>query len=144
MKISFKTILALCKNGDVKLEDDGTPLVYWGNSWMPICGHFFWDNQNGAKLFCQKMGYTSGKFSGRGSGQKYSLDSFKIGRCNARDEWESCSGGCNHYESGGKCNNSWGSYCTKGQEVKITIQCSGGVKPKVKIKTTSCQGKIFP
>ena len=110
---------------------------------MPICGHFFWDNQNGAKLFCEKMGYTSGKLSGRGSGQKYSQDSFKIGKCNDGDKWESCSGGCNQYESGGKCNDSWGSYCTKGQEVKMTIKCSGGVKPKVKIKTTSCQGKIF-
>ena len=128
----------------MKLEDDGTPLVYWGNTWMPICGHFFWDNQNGAKLFCEKMGYTSGKFSGRGSGQKYSLDSFKIGNCNDGDKWESCSGGCNEYEAGGKCNDSWGSYCTKGQEVKITIKCSGGVEPKVKIKTTSCQGTIFP
>ena len=123
----------------MKLESDGTPLVFWDNSWMPICGHYFWDNQNGAKLFCEKMGYTSGKFNGRGSGDKYSQDSFKIGKCNDGDKWESCSGGCNEYESGGKCDESWGGYCTKDEEVKITIACSG----EESIKTTSCRGRVL-
>ena len=110
---------------------------------MPICGHYFWDNHYGAMLFCEKMGYKSGKVSGKGAGQKYFQDSFKIGKCNDGDKWENCSGGCNEYESGGKCDESWSGYCTKGQEVKITIECSGGVKPKVKPKTTSCPGTLL-
>ena len=94
---------------------------------MPICGHYFWDNQEGAKLFCQKMGYHSGTFSGRGSGQKYSMDSFRIGKCNDGDNWESCSGGCNDYQGGGACSNNNHAKCDQTQGVKITIECSGGV-----------------
>ena len=105
---------------------------------MPICGHYFWDNQNGAKLFCRKMGYSSGSFSGRGSGKKYGIDSFRIGKCNVGDKWESCSGGWNDYEGGGACSNSppGRGKCDKDQRVKITIKCSGGDS----IKTTSCRG----
>ena len=67
----------LWSNGDVKLEEDGTPLVFWDSQWIPICGHYFWDNQHGAELFCRKMGFESGLFSGRGSGQKYEGDSLE-------------------------------------------------------------------
>ena len=135
---SWLSLEGLCSNGDVKLEDDGTPFIFWDNQWSPICGHYFWDNQVGAKLFCQKMGYHSGTFSGRGSGQKYSMDSFKIGKCNSGDKWENCNGGCNDYQRGGRCSNRWyGAECDQNQEVKITIQCEGGGS----IKTSSCRGK---
>ena len=130
----------MCSNGDVKLEDNGTPFVFWDNHWMPICGHYFWDNQDGAKHFCRKMGYSSGSFSGRGSGEKYDMDSFRIGKCKSADKWESCSGGCNDYQGGGVCSNNGGAKCDKDQKVKITIECSGGDS----IRTTSCRGnQIF-
>lgn len=80
------------------------------------------------------MGYLTGTFLGRGSEQKYSMDSFRIGRCNVGDEWESCSGGCNDYQVGGAC--SEGPKCDKNQGVKITINCKGGNS----IKTISCAG----
>ena len=48
---------------------------------MPICGHYFWDNQYGVNLFCKKLGYDSGSFSGRDAGQKYYRESFRIGKC---------------------------------------------------------------
>ena len=125
-------------NGDVKLVDDGTPLIYWGNQWMPICGHYFWNNQDGAKLFCQKMGYHSGKMERR-SGEKYSMDSFRVGQCNDGDNWESCSGGCNDYQGGDACSNNKNGKCDQNQEVKITIECSGGESTA----TTSCRGTQF-
>ena len=103
---------------------------------MPICGSYFWDNQEGAILFCRKMGYYTGFFSGRGSGQKYDMDSFRIGKCKSGDEWESCSGGCNDYQVGGSCSNNGGVKCDKEQAVKITIECSGGNSSK----TSSCTG----
>ena len=31
--------------------------------WRPICGHWFWDNNYGAKAFCKRLGYESGEFS---------------------------------------------------------------------------------
>ena len=103
---------------------------------MPICGHYFWDNQDGAKLFCQKMGYQAGKFSVRGSGQKYSMNSFKVGKCNRGDNWKSCTGGCNDYQGGGACSNNKPAKCDQNQGVKITIQCSGGESTA----RTSCRG----
>ena len=129
----------LWSNGDVKLEEDGTPLVFWDSRWIPICGHYFWDNQNGAELFCRKMGFESGLFSGRGSGQKYEGDSFRIGKCEHGDTWESCSGGCNDYQRGGSCNNNRNAKCDKNQAVKLTIRCSGGID----IKTSTRSGKKF-
>ena len=45
--------ITACSDGDVKLEADGTPLIFWDKVWSPICGHYFWDNQYGAKKFCQ-------------------------------------------------------------------------------------------
>ena len=128
--------LGLCSYGDVKLEEDGTPFVFWGNEWIPICGHYFWDNIYGANLFCRKMGYESGLLSRRGSGEKYGVNSFRMGKCKSGDKWESCSGGCNDYQSGGTCNNNGRAHCDKDQAVKVSIECIGGDS----IKTTSCRG----
>ena len=120
-----------CKNGDVTIEDDGAPLLFWNDKWSPICGHFFWDNQYGAELFCQKLGYTSGTQSGRGSNQKYSKDAIKMGMCNNGDVLEKCTGGGNDYKVGDP-----GAGCTAGNAVKITISCNGVSK-----KTASCKSK---
>ena len=125
-------------NGNVKLEEDGTPLVFWDSQWIPICGHYFWDNQNGAELFCRQMGFESGLLSRRGSGKKYEGDSFRIGKCEDGDTWESCSGGCNDYQRGGSCNNNAKAKCDKGQAVKFTIKCSGGDD----LKTSTRSGMI--
>ena len=119
------------------LQDNNVPFIYWDNQWSPICGHYFWNNQQGAKLFCQKMGYPSGTVSGKGSEHKYSMDSFRIGQCNDGDTWENCTGGCNDYQVGGACSN--GVRCDKDQGVKITINCEGGGS----IKTSSCIGKML-
>lgn len=104
---------------------------------MPICSHYFWDSQEGAKLFCKKLGYNSGKFSGRGSGLIYGVDSFRIGKCYRSDSWLSCTGGCNDYQAGGACRNNRDAKCDRNQAVKISIECSGGNS----IKRSSCRGK---
>jgi len=117
-----------CGNGDVKLEDDGTPLVLWNDVWSPICGHYFWDDQVGANKFCEKLGYEQGEQSGNDAGNHYTTDGFKIGKCVAADDWSSgCTGGCNDYELGGTCSNSWSispSSCAKEDAMAITISCS--------------------
>ena len=103
--------------------------MFWNNRWTPICGHWFWDNQIGASLFCKKLGYDSGTVSGKGSGQKYSVDSFLIGRCKIGDKIERCTDNANRYEI---------SYlCRRSQAVRINIQCTGGNR----VKTASCDGK---
>ena len=125
-----------CANGDVKLEDDGTPLVFWNNVWSPICGHYFWDNQHGATKFCQRMGYDAGQLSWRDPIHRYMEDAFRIGRCNSYDDWTSCSDGCNDYRADGYgCSNNYNAYCRAGERVGITISCSGD-----STKTSSCPG----
>ena len=117
-----------CSNGDVRLKYDKTPMIFWDGLWSPICGRWFWDNQFGATKFCQRLGYQSGKVLGRGSGETYSSNSFKVGTCNKNDDWTNCRGGGNDYKlvEG----------CVKGQPVKITIACSGGSTAL----TSSCPG----
>ena len=118
------------------MEDDGTPQIFWDEVWSPICGHYFWDNQHGASKFCEKLGYDGGAYSGRGSGETYGYDSFRLGKCNDNDIWPDCTGGCNEYEVGGICADSWSGYCTSGEEVKITITCDGDSI----LTSTSCTG----
>ena len=79
----------------VKVEADGTPKVFWANAWRPICGHWFWDNNNGAKSVCQRIGYSNGELS-RTNGA-YSEDAISLGRCNSNDDILSCSRGCRDY-----------------------------------------------
>ena len=122
-------------NGDVKLGENATPYMYWDNQWIPICGHYFWDNQEGASLFCKKIGYSKGSISRKHG--KYPQDSFRIGKCNAGDDWSSCKGGCNGYTIGGACAN--GASCDKEQHVKIEITCEGWDGKTTK----SCDGNII-
>ena len=87
------------------------------------------------------MGYTSGQLSGRGSGEKYTSDSFRIGRCGTGDKLESCSAGHNEYQRGGAFNiYNTPAKCDKNQKVKITITCTGGGSINTR---SSCPGKVI-
>ena len=47
----FITILAVeCSRGDVMIGNDNVPMVYLNDTWSPICGHYFWNDDN----FCQQ------------------------------------------------------------------------------------------
>ena len=128
--------ISACGNGDVKLEDDGTPLVLWEDVWSPICGHYFWDNQVGASIFCSKLGYEHGEQSH--DGNSYSTDGFRIGKCEEGDDLASCTGGCNDYELGGQCSNSWsGGECMQSEPMAMTISCS---QPSALVFNPSCTG----
>ena len=118
-ELQVSSMRAVCQsgNGDVKFEENSTPYIVWDNVWSPICGHYFWDNQHGSELFCQKLGYTSGTFER--SNQKYSKDAIDVGRCNPGDTLEKCTGGGNGYIVG---SDNW---CSAGKGVKITISCKG-------------------
>ena len=40
---------------------EGFPEILVDNGWHPICGHYFWNNNFGARLFCQELGFNDGK-----------------------------------------------------------------------------------
>jgi len=47
-----------CRSGDVKLPVNGLdPYIYVAGRWTPICLHYFWDNNNGVKDICTRLGY---------------------------------------------------------------------------------------
>ena len=109
-----------CFDGDLKL-DGSTPMIYWNERWSPICGHHFWDNDIGASLFCQQLGFGSGKIK-----QKYLTlpsDGLWVGGCRDGDKWLQCSNPkCNQLKIGGQCNDSPG-YCDKGVKAAFSIEC---------------------
>ena len=116
----------MVKDGDVRLQHHTDPEIYWNGKWNPICGHFFWDNDNGAKLFCQKLGFSNGKITqGSGSQAKLTDDAIRIGKCSDSDnQLFSCTGGCNDFaQVGGHCNDNDGAFCNKGAKTKIEIGC---------------------
>jgi len=123
-------------NGDVKgayisSSSTGTiysPYVFWKGSWVPICGHYFWDNNDGASTFCKKLGHKKGGIITEGRGGKKTevtkRDSFWVGLCSSGEDLLHCSKSCNLRTIGaGKvCN---GNKCGKGQVKNFHITCSG-------------------
>ena len=84
------------------------------------------------------MGYEGGQQTGKEDGNHYSSDGFRIGKCEAEDNWTACSGGCNDYELGGQCSNSFtGGNCQKDDGMAITITCS---QPSTTVFNPSCTG----
>ena len=130
-----KTIFCqgICNNGDVRIKNDGTPWLYWDNHWSPICTVGFSDNNNGATLFCKKLGYQSGKIIKKSAVSKeYPLDAFQIGKCMTGDRLQNCKGGGNEYMMTDGCR--------KNNTVLMRIGCEGGVNKKM---NSSCKGKPY-
>ena len=103
--------------------------MYWNEQWTPICGHYFWDNNVGADLFCQKLGFSSGVLSSGlwtdsdRSEVKLESDAIRIGKCAANDKWLNCTGGCNDLATGGHCPGNSNAKCSAGDLSGITIEC---------------------
>lgn len=47
--------------GGVTETVDTTPEIWTDGKWMPICGHWFWDSQEGARTFCRALGFDQGE-----------------------------------------------------------------------------------
>ena len=126
----YITIIAVeCSRGDVMIGNDNVPMMYLNDTWSPICGHYFWNDNNATNLFCQKLGYVNGTVTPKETDQhleSYSVDSARIGRCIHRNkDIMRCTGGCNDYRTGGVCFDNEDANCSAGQQVKIRINCYG-------------------
>ena len=124
--VNWLIVFLLDIEGDVQLKDGKFPEVFLNGIWSPICGHYFWDNDVGASLFCQKL--TSDPASiGQviiRTDKPLEKDAIRIGKCLSNDQWLSCSGGCNDLGTGKGCNN--GDNCGAKQPASIEIKCSNG------------------
>ena len=88
-----------CIDGDVKLESS-IPMIHWNGMWSQICGHYFWDNDNGVYEFCRMLGFDDYDHYYPKRNQKSQKLSFWIGKCKD-GEFPYCSGRCNKRTLGG-------------------------------------------
>lgn len=118
------------------------PEVWWeGNDisdpdrspgWYPICGHYFWDSNDGPAIACRRLkggtGCTGGintcKWNTCPAPGTYDTDAVHIGECGGSDtELYSCTTSANRWNDfdmyGGQCN-------AGSQWATIQIQCNAG------------------
>ena len=108
----------------VRLNNNELAEIYQNGKWIPICGHWFWNNNKGATLFCQQLGYNIGIVKQESIARQVPLpdDGFRIGECETNDIWGQCTGGCNDHTIGGTlCSD-----CRSGAMAGLRIECSDG------------------
>ena len=118
-----------CPLRNAKLGADGIPYLYRMGNWRPICGHQFWDNQEGAKAFCRELGFPGGEYKKMDA--NYVENAIRVGKCKPGESISACTGGANSYELGSSCH--------AGKNVKVTISCDGHTPGS---EIISCIGNI--
>ena len=122
--------------GTARLNDKNMAEIYHNEKWIPICAHWFWNDNNGATLFCQQLGYEIGiiKQDSMERQVPLSADGFRIGACETNDIWPQCTGG---YCTGERSNTRF----TIGGD--ICSDCQSGSMAGLKIKCSGSKGNIF-
>ena len=100
----------------VKLVDTYYPYVKIGSTWKPICGHYFWDNDIGAAIFCKKLGYPEGGVLVE-EGKPYKEDALYVGRCES-ENITNLEDGCTKQQKNS-------SECETGNPVSVKVICKG-------------------
>ena len=119
-----------CPIRNAKLGADGVPYLFRLGNWSPICGHGFWDSQEGAKAFCRELGFSGGEFTKMNA--SYSEYALRVGKCRPGESIGSCTGGGNYYDE-------FVGSCSAGLNVKVTISCDGHTPGS---EIISCIGNI--
>jgi len=98
----------------------GVAEVSIDGNWVPICGHWFWDNRYGADTFCQSLGYASGMLTNLGA--TLDRNAMCVGNCKVGEKIGDCwgEGNCR-----GDCRwNSVGcSLCAAGRNAGFNMTC---------------------
>ena len=111
--------------GTVAIEGKIAKICYNGRL-VPICGRFFWDNNNGARLFCKMLGKGGGIVQKRGT--KLVEDAYYAGTCSSTDKHiTECSAGTNKRTLGGVTSIFKSASCNKGSKAAVRIECAGKV-----------------
>ena len=122
----------ICVNGDVRIRKNDhvaadSPMyaeVFYKNHWYPICGDGFVTNNNGADTACKSLGFSSGVAAGAQMTQQWFYsNAMPVGKCNANEKLDHCSGGQNGFGNF-EYNNR---FCASGPDHKVGVQltCSG-------------------
>ena len=126
--LSLDTSNGNCPLRNAKLGADGVPYLFRLGDWRPICGHGFWDSQDGAKAFCRELGFSGGEFTKMDA--SYGKHAIRVGKCGPGESIGSC-GGAKRYKLVGTC--------MSGKDVKVTISCDGHTPGS---EIISCIGNI--
>lgn len=101
----------------------GNPLVFISGDWRPICGHWFWNTNDGATTVCQSVGYTTGvvhKISAQ-----LNASAVLIGACNAGEPLGSCTGHMRLLNGICQRNSVGCGSCSWGDFAGIEVECTG-------------------
>ena len=110
------------------MKKEKYPEIWFNGKWSPICGHYFWNNDYGARLFCQELNstYTSGRVK-KLNYIALASDGVRVGKCTSQDKsLLSCTGDCNDLQVGGTCSNDRNGKCGVGQGATVKIECFSG------------------
>ena len=129
---NYSLLLNLCiflssgcgKTGASVQLDGRRPKICYKDRMVPICGYYFKDNNEGARLFCELLGKQGGVvYKTR---KRLQEDAYMVGKCNIDDTHiNACSQECNCRQLGGKC--SWWrtANCNRGSRGVIYVDCNG-------------------
>merc|ERR1712150_9072 len=130
-------IIAADKDGkQISSIDDMVEFFPWiagsDGVFHPICGHEFWDNDDGAVNFCRRLGFLSGSVVHEMGGfmnldhirHTFEVDAMPVGQCHRGEPLTSCTAAGNHF---GNLDAEYflGANCHAGQEVGFKVSCIG-------------------
>ena len=115
----WRSTRSTCHGTKLSSYPSGNPYIYIEDAWRPICGHYFWDNDNGCDTICTNLGYDSGTTSSSSSGQTYDEDAYSVGKCEEDENIFYCTGAQNFYDTEPLTG------CTSGNPISVTCTCSG-------------------
>ena len=122
-------------NFDVAFDHANDPKVYYGGRFVRICGDHFWDNNNGANVFCQQLGYEAGTIVKSSGVARNGEDALYVGECpSSAKSLSDCKGDPN---AAGVKSIKKHEDCTA--SVPFAIQCTG-VLPGRETRTSTCIG----
>ena len=111
-------------NGPTAAIEGNIAKICYNGRLVPICGHYFWENNNGARLFCKMLGKGGGNVN-KNQDIELTEDAYYAGTCSSADKnITKCSAGGNHHTLGGT-EFLGGSSCNKGSKAAISIGCYG-------------------
>ena len=119
------------------VRKSATPEVFYKGEWYPICGHQFWENNDGATTLCRQLGFESGSVWGKGKERKYSKNAMFVGVCGRGEPLNWCGG---HKGSFGDLRGQ----CNKGEDVAIMITCTGPTGGSEQTTSTSSSPASVP
>ena len=96
---------------------EGFYRVRFVDKYYPICGHHFWDNDDGATTVCKALGFSRG--ARWATEDKYDVDAMPVGKCKAGEPLTKCTGGGNEW---GDLNGLHG-WCKKGNTIGVKVIC---------------------